>query len=147
MLNTIRIAAFAALAASTIVCATAPASAETVTYSAEMKGPSEVPPTDSTGTGMLNATYDTATKKLTWSVTYAGLTGPATMAHFHGPADAKTAAPVLIPITGSLDSPISGQATLTDAQAADLVDGKLYFNIHTAAHKPGEIRGQVMKAQ
>ena len=36
---------------------------------------------------MLTATYDTASKKLTYSATYKDLTGPATMAHFHGPAD------------------------------------------------------------
>ena len=42
-------------------------------------------------------------------------------------------------------SPLKGEATLTDAQAADLAAGKWYFNIHTAANKGGEIRGQVMK--
>jgi len=40
---------------------------------------------------------------------------------------------------------MKGEATLTDAQAADLQSGKWYFNIHTAAHPGGEIRGQVMK--
>jgi hypothetical protein len=146
MRKAIRGAALAALALSTIVFGTT-AFADTVTYSAALNGPSEVPPTESVGTGTLTSTFDASTKQLTWSVTYAGLTGPATMAHFHGPADAKTSAPVLIPITGSLDSPISGSATLTDAEATDLVDGKLYFNIHTAAHKPGEIRGQIVKGQ
>ena len=38
-----------------------------------------------------------------------------------------------------------GSATLTDAQAADLMAGKLYVNIHTAANKGGEIRGQMTK--
>ena len=42
-------------------------------------------------------------------------------------------------------NPIKGEATLTDAQAADLQAGKWYFNVHTAANKGGEIRGQVMK--
>ena len=42
-------------------------------------------------------------------------------------------------------SPLKGEATLTDAQAADLQAGKYYFNIHTAANKGGEIRGQVTK--
>ncbi|HZX84937.1 MAG TPA: CHRD domain-containing protein, partial [Reyranella sp.] len=31
------------------------------------------------------------------------------------------------------------------AQAADLAAGRWYFNIHTAANPPGEIRGQVTK--
>ena len=49
------------------------------------------------------------------------------------------------PATGGLVSPLKGEATLTDAQAADLAAGKWYFNVHTAANKGGEIRGQVMK--
>jgi hypothetical protein len=34
---------------------------------------------------------------------------------------------------------------LTDAQAADLLAGRWYVNVHTDANKPGEIRGQVTK--
>jgi hypothetical protein len=41
-------------------------------------------------------------------------------------------------------SPIEGQVTLTPAQAADLMAGKWYANIHTAANAPGEIRGQML---
>ena len=50
-----------------------------------------------------------------------------------------------MPITGIATSPVEGSATLTDAQAADLVAGKYYVNIHTAANPGGEIRGQVTK--
>ena len=52
---------------------------------------------------------------------------------------------VVVPVQGAVTSPIKGEATLTDAQAADLAAGKWYFNVHTAANKGGEIRGQVMK--
>ena len=38
---------------------------------------------------------------------------------------------------------IHGTATLTDAQVSDLNAGLWYFNIHTAAHPGGEIRGQM----
>jgi hypothetical protein len=90
--------------------------------------------------------YDIATKKFTYTVTYSGLTGPATAAHFHGPAAEGANAPPVVPVPATmLASPIKGDATLTDAQAADLAAGKWYFNVHTAAHGPGEIRGQVMK--
>lgn len=124
---------------------TAPSFAATVNYTASLKGASEVPPTDSKGTGAVTATYDTASKKLTYSVTYSGLSGPATAAHFHGPAAESANAPPVVPVAATaLASPIKGDATLTDAQAADLAAGKLYFNVHTAANKGGEVRGQMM---
>ena len=122
--------------------AAASAQAETLTFMANLKGADEVPANDTTGTGHVMGTLDTATKAFTYQATYSGLTGPALAAHFHGPADPGVNAPPVIPIT-SLASPISGKATLTDAQIADLEAGKWYFNVHTAAHKGGEIRGQL----
>ena len=124
---------------------TAPASAETVNLKASLSASQSVPPNDSKGTGSLQATYDTANKQLTYTVNYSGLTGNATAAHFHGPADPGKTAAVVVPVQGSVASPIKGTATLTDSQAADLLAGKWYFNIHTEANKPGEIRGQVTK--
>ena len=69
---------------------------------------------------------------------------PERFAHFHGPAAVGMNGPPVIPIPSSmLASPIKGQAVLTEAQAADLAGGRWYFNVHTAAHGPGEIRGQL----
>ena len=124
----------------------APAVAEMVSFKADMKGASEVPPTDSKGTGSVAATYDTASKTLTWKGDYSGLTDKPTMAHFHGPAAVGKNADVAVPIT-NIATPFDGTATLTDAQAADLMAGQWYVNVHTAAHPNGEIRGQVLKAK
>ena len=74
------------------------------------------------------------------------LSGDATAAHFHGPADAGANAGVAVPIKGTA-SPMAGSAAITDAQAAELLAGKWYINVHTAANKNGEIRGQVLKAK
>jgi hypothetical protein len=125
-----------------------PALAETVTFKAALKASNETPPNNSKGTGSVTAAYDTASKALTWKGTYSGLTGDATMAHFHGPAEAGKNAGVAVWIsTKGTPFPTSfeGKATLTDAQAADLLAGRWYVNIHTAANPAGEIRGQLLK--
>ena len=133
------------LVLTTLVISTPTAFAETVNLKGSLNASQSVPPTNSNGAGNLQATYDTATKQLTYTVTYSGLTGNATAAHFHGPADPDKTAGVVVPVQGSVASPIKGTATLTDAQATDLLAGKWYFNIHTEANRPGEIRGQVTK--
>jgi hypothetical protein len=120
--------------------------AATTMYKADLKGSQEVPANDSKGTGNAELSYDPASKKLSWKVTYSGLSGAATGAHIHGPAAPGKDAPVVIKFEKSA-SPIEGSATLTDAQAADLQGGKWYVNVHTAEHKSGEIRGQVTPAK
>ena len=138
------------LAAATCAVAIAlagPAFAEVVNLKAALNGASEVPANESKGSGAVTATFDTASKKLTWKGSYTGLSGPATAAHFHGPAEAGKNAGVAVPIFAgaAAKTPFEGEATLTDAQAADLLAGKYYANVHTEANKGGEIRGQVTK--
>jgi hypothetical protein len=135
--------ALATLALGATIAFAAPAFAEKM--KATLDGKSEVPPTTTAGTGNADIDYDAATKKLSWKVTYSGLSGPPTAAHFHGPAEAGKNAGVAVAIPNASSSPVEGSATLTDAQAADLVGGKYYVNIHTAANPAGEIRGQVTK--
>ena len=112
---------------------------------ATLDGKSEVPANASAGTGTADLDYDPASKKLSWKLTYSGLSGAATAAHFHGPAEAGKNAGVAVAIPNATSSPAEGSATLTDAQAADLMAGKYYVNVHTAANPGGEIRGQVTK--
>jgi hypothetical protein len=137
----IQIAALAAL----VLFAAAPAFADAIKYKASLNGATEVPANDTKGVGSIEATYDSATHTLTWAGEYSGLTGPAIAAHFHGPAAAGTNAPVLVPVDAK-ETPFKGSATLTDEQAKDFAEGKVYFNVHTAANKGGEIRGQLAPA-
>jgi CHRD domain len=134
---------FATLALTATVVFAGPAFADK--YKVMLDGKQEVPPTTSTGTGTADVDYDPATKKLSWKLTYTGLTGPAKAAHFHGPAEAGKNAGVAVAIPGATSSPAEGSAVLTDAQAADFLAGKYYINVHTEANPPGEIRGQVVK--
>ena len=136
---------FAILSAAAMLALSTPAFAEQKTFSATLTAAEEVPPTQSTGTGTVEATFDTETKVFTYTIEYSGLSGDATGAHFHGPASPGENADPVVPIPDPLASPISGTATLDDAQAADLLAGKWYFNLHTAQYPDGEIRGQVLE--
>jgi hypothetical protein len=121
-----------------------PSVAATINFKASLSGKNEVPPNTVAATGTVSASYDTASKMLTWKGSYSGLTGPATAAHFHGPAPEGKNAAVMVPISPSGPS-FAGSATLTDAQAKALMDGDMYVNIHTEANKAGELRGQLLK--
>jgi hypothetical protein len=116
----------------------------TVQIGATLYGAAEVPPNDSKGKGTLEGSFNKDSKLLKWTVTYSDLTGAASAAHFHGPAMPGANAGVVVPFAPPVTSPIQGSATITDAQAADLLAGKWYVNVHTAAHPGGEIRGQVV---
>jgi hypothetical protein len=144
MTTTFRKSTAAALACVGALALATPSMAAMVNLKASLDGKSEVPPNTVAATGTVTATYDTDSKKLTWKGSYSGLTGPATAAHFHGPAAAGKNAGVMVPISPSGPA-FEGSATLNDAQAKALMDGELYVNIHTAANKAGEIRGQLMK--
>ena len=112
----------------------------------DMTGKAETPPNTTPGKGHGTVTYDDKTNNLTWQITWAGLTGDATAAHFHGPAKPGVAAAPVVPLKDDpLVSPIIGSATITPDQAKDLLDGLWYFNVHTAANPKGELRGQLVK--
>lgn len=123
-------------------CATDP-QANLVAFTTQLRGANEVPPTRTAGSGSVDAVYNKETRLLRWKVSYAGLTGPATAGHFHGPAPVGANATVALGWTAPIRSPLEGSATLTPAQAADLLAGRWYANIHTAANPAGEVRGQM----
>jgi len=117
-----------------------------MTWKAHLTAKDEVPPNASAATGDGTFTLNTATNELTWDVTFSGLSGPALAAHIHGPAAPGVNAGVLV----AFDPPkapageIKGSNVILASQVADLKAGKWYVNIHTAANKGGEIRGQLM---
>jgi hypothetical protein len=136
----------AGLALAAIGATTIPARTEVLSYKAELNGSSEVPPNQSKGTGSVAVAYDTGDKKLSWKGSYSGLGGPVTAAHFHGPAALGRNAGIAVGMaSGNLPAAFEGSATLTESNAADLMGGRWYINLHTAAYPAGEIRGQVFK--
>jgi len=108
--------------------------------------------TGAQGTG--NVTLSPDESSLTATINYSGLSGPATVAHIHA-GKVGVAGPVVLPFSGDLSSPINKTFTAADYVAApnappdfasfvqSLKTGGAYVNVHTAACKPGEIRGQI----
>lgn len=114
-----------------------------VAFTTQLRAGNEVPPNTSQGSGSVDAVFNKDTNLFRWKVNYTGLTGPATAAHFHGPAAVGANAGVALAWPSPVRSPLEGRATLTPAQAADLLAGRWYANIHTAAYPAGEVRGQM----
>jgi hypothetical protein len=68
-----------------IAASVAPSQAAPLAFKVALTGAQQVPPVKTAATGTADLIYDSATRLLTWSVSYDGLSGPATMAHIHGP--------------------------------------------------------------
>lgn len=95
--------------------------------------------TTATGGGTIKVEND---KSVSGSVTTKGMAGIA--AHIHLGA-AGTAGPPIISLTQGPDGTwtVPAGAKLTDEQYASFKKGDLYVNVHSAAHGPGEVRGQL----
>jgi len=106
-----------------------------------LAGNQEIPPvtTSASGSGTLTVSPD---RTLTGSVTIAGMV--VTVAHIHEAA-AGANGPIVVPLTRTADNvwSVPSGARLTEAQYDSFKAGNLYFNMHSAAYKGGEIRGQI----
>ena len=68
------------------------ARADQMNFKADLNGASEVPPVTTAGKGSATASLNTATKMLTWSVDYSGMSGPVTA----GKARVRLMSPALL---------------------------------------------------
>ncbi len=116
--------------------------------SASLSGQAERPNAVTTG-GTGTALFSLDGNTLRFSINYTGLSGPATAAHIHGPADVNASAGIqvsLMPyVVGTLGTSgaFSGTLVIPDDVKAMILSGQTYVNIHTAANPGGEIRGQI----
>ena len=139
-------------------CATEkPAAIKTASYNVALTPGVEVPVCPAAGagaTGTANVVIAPDDSSVTVTVTYSGLSGDVTAAHVHTGA-AGTAGPVALPFSAPFPSPFTKTFTPASYVAAPnappdfasflvaLRSGGTYLNVHTAACKPGEIRGQI----
>lgn len=131
-----RFSLWAGLTASACLLA-APAWAVDVKLSGDQEAPASK--STATGTGSINVGSDGA---VTGSVTTTGMTG--TAAHIHHAPPGKSG-PVVVPMEKSGDNTwkVQAGAKLTPDQLKAYQAGELYVNVHSAANKDGEIRGQI----
>ena len=141
-MNTVLRKSAIALAAATLIAGPLAAGA---TFAADIKvklsGDQEVPPvqTQASGSGTIRVNDD---KSVSGSITTTGI--KATAAHIHEAAAGKNG-PVAIPLEKKSDNEfaVPAGAKLSDAQYKALKAGNLYVNVHSDAHKDGEIRAQL----
>lgn len=133
-----------ALVLSMTGCATWQPDAHLAAFKTQLTGMNQVPAVGTSATGIAYAVLDKKTLLFRWKLSFTGLSGPALGANFHGPAVIGANANSMITLQAPVKSPLEGQATLTPAQATDLLSGKWYLSIKTSAHPRGEIRGQMI---
>jgi hypothetical protein len=151
----------------TMFLASTPALAVEHTFTAKLDGASQVPKVDSKATGEATFTVSADGRKIAYTLRVREL-ADTTMAHIHigstgrngpvavwlYPTDGK---PALIKgvksgelargeITeASLQGPEKGKPLSALVKA--MRDGDAYVNVHTAEHKDGEIRGQIISSR
>lgn len=129
----------------TLVAATAAALFAGAVLAKDIKvtltGAEETPPvtTSATGEGKISVEKDHTVKG---SIKATGLDAVAAHIHVGAPG---VAGPPIIPLTKGADGvwTVPEGAKLTDEQYASFTSGNLYVNVHSPAHKSGEIRGQL----
>ncbi len=113
-------------------------------FTTTLSGEAEKPAAVSTdGSGTVTVTLDGT--KVSVEGSFRDLSSNATAAHIHGPADVNSNADAICTLTipQATSGTITGECTITEAQATAMEDGMTYVNIHTANHPAGEIRGQL----
>ena len=138
------------LAVALVCLAVMPAQAATILLGADLDGSlaNAGAGTGSSGTGRIDLTLDDQTNLLSWTGTFSGLSGTFTVAHLHGPALPNQNAGVTVGTAvtvdpGGLSGSSVGSATITPTQAADLLAGLWYWNVHSSFATGGEIRGNI----
>lgn len=140
MTRSLRSLLFGLSAAALLVAA--PASAAERTFFALLNGGQVVPPSTSQAFGIAYLTYDTALKRLCFSITYSKLEGPETEAHLHG---GKPGTVDVVFFDLPLNSPKkSCIGPFGKKEEKALYTGQTYINIHSEAWVAGEVRGQVL---
>ncbi len=141
--RTIRVASATALLFLVAACSSLGGTGSGITGKnfAALTGAQEVPPVATSASGRSTISV-AADQSVSGSVIVTGM--EPTVAHIHQGA-IGTNGPVILPLakTAPMTFSVPPGAKLNDAQYAALKEGKLYVNVHSAAHPGGEVRVQM----
>lgn len=145
--NLIRYARLLPLAAALAAAATpAIAADDDIIYTAVLTDEDQSTPTYSPGKGYAELRLERATLKLSWRITYQGLTSAPIAAGLYGPENVGANAGQVVDLgTRGLKSPIVGSTIISDGVLGYLTTGRVYVNIHTTRYRNGELRGQLRR--
>lgn len=122
------------------------AASDDIIFAATLTPDEESTPTESPATGYVEVRLERATLKISWKLTYKGLTSNPTAAGLYGPENVGANAGQVVDFaTHGLKSPIQGSQVLSDGVFQYLITGRVYVNLHTTRYKDGELRGQLRR--
>ncbi len=116
-----------------------------ILFTASLNGSQETPPVVTAGQGTLWAVLNPDMSSLTFRLTFAQLSAPASAMHFHV-AVPGVGGPVVFPITFSGNTASGTWSNIPDTILQHLIKGEVYANVHSSNHPGGEIRGQLVLA-
>lgn len=118
--------------------------ASPVTMFATLDGAQEVPPNGTPAKGTAFCKVDTVINRLTFALTFEGITSPQTAAHIHGPANFGEINGVKFDLPVGAGNHLVGIWDYPESDEADILGELMYFNVHSNAIQTGEIRGQIL---
>lgn len=115
------------------------------TLSGNASGSQVVPAVRDSGNATITGTYNPGTHVLNYTSNWTGLSGAPIAAGFYGGAAGASGISVgnAWTLSGGATGTVTGDVTLTDTQAAQLIAGNLYYTYSTANFPSGEVRGQI----
>lgn len=128
------------------------AQAEIIHFSGHFLVAKGIKPSTVTGrpvvpSGLITADWDTVTHRLSYTLSYLGLSGPVTEAHFHGPATAQQTAGPLLSIAPPFQTGMHRAITVDRRFEEALHADKIYINLHTLSYPHGEARAQLIESK
>jgi hypothetical protein len=123
----------------------AAAANDDILFAADLSPDEEPTVVDSAARGRIDLWLERATLRVTWHVTFNGLSSELVSAALHGPENPGANAGILVDLHAHRASPLDGSAVLTDGQFQYLITTRVYADLVTKRFPGGELRGHLRR--